>query len=131
MIFSRFKPGIRLLISRFFNSRSAPGFQIWVSNLRFTPYFNFSFNLFLSNCWLLVFCLLQGLAVKSRFSTFFSQRISVNLEFSFSIPSLFQTWNSAFQIQVQTWYSAFQIQVYLNSRSETNPELRSWIPGLL
>ncbi len=94
-------------------------------------YFNFSFNLFLSNCWLLVFCLLQGLAVKSRFSTFFSQRISVNLEFSFSIPSLFQTWNSAFQILVQTWYSAFQIQVYLNSRSETNLELRSWIPGLL
>ena len=51
LFFFRFKPGIQLLITRFFIFRTGPGFQIWVSNLRFTSYFNSSFDLFLSNCW--------------------------------------------------------------------------------
>ena len=58
MDFSRFKPGIQLLISIFFIIRSGPGFQIWVSNPRFTSYLNSSFNLFLSNCLLLAFIFL-------------------------------------------------------------------------
>ena len=48
--FPGLKPGIQLLISRFFIFRSGPGSQIWVLNLIFTSYFNSSFNLFLSNC---------------------------------------------------------------------------------
>ena len=91
MVFSRSKPGIQLLISRFFIIRSAPGFQIWVSNLRFTLYFNASFNLFLSYFWLLVFGFLQDSAVKPRFWTFFSVNYcffllsaSSDLEFSFA-----------------------------------------------
>ena len=40
--FSRFKPAIQLLISRFLIFRSGPDFQIWVSNLIFTSYFNSS-----------------------------------------------------------------------------------------
>ena len=60
---------VDFLISRFFIFRSGPGFQIWVSNLRFTSYF--SFNLFLSNYWLLVFGFLQSSAIKPRFWTFF------------------------------------------------------------
>ena len=53
-------------------------FRVWihsffrVSNLKFTWYFNFSFNLFLSNCWLLIFGFLQDSAVKPGFWTFFS-----------------------------------------------------------
>ena len=56
----------------FFIFRSGPGFQIWVPNLRLTSYFNFSFNLFLRNCWLLVFGFLKDSAVKPSFWTFFS-----------------------------------------------------------
>ena len=115
--FSRFKPGIQLLISRFFIFRSGPDFQIWVSNLIFTSYFNFSFNLSLSNCWLLVFDFLQDSAVKPRFWTFFSVNYCFFAQFKFRpgikfsksrfrpgiklfksrfiwIPGLKQTWNS-------------------------------------
>ena len=106
------KPGIQLFISRFFIFKSAPGFQIWGSNLRFTSYFNSSFNLFLINCWLFVFGFLQNSAVKPRFWTFFSvnycfflsassdlefsfSNTGSDLELSFSNPGLFefQVWN--------------------------------------
>ena len=69
---------------------------IRVSNLRFTSFFNFSFSLFLSNCWLLAFGFLQGSAVKPRFMNFFSQLIiafllsnqeSMFSKSRFSIPS--------------------------------------------
>ena len=56
----------------FFIFRSGPDFQIWVSNLIFTSYFNSSFNFFLSNCWFLVFGFLQDSAVTPKFWTFFS-----------------------------------------------------------
>ena len=69
----------------FHDFRSGPGFQIWVLNLRFTSYFNFSFNEFLSNCWLLVFDFLQGSAVKPRFWKFFSVNYC-------SFPLLISTW---------------------------------------
>ena len=49
-----------------------PGFQIWVSNLRSTSYFSFSFNLFLSNCWLLAFGFLHSSTVKPRLWTYFT-----------------------------------------------------------
>ena len=44
------KLGIQLLISRFFIFRSEPGFQIWVSNLRFTSHFNFSYFSAIVDC---------------------------------------------------------------------------------
>ena len=130
-IFSRFKPGIQLLISRFFIFRSGPDFQIWVSNLIFTSYFNSSFNLFLSNCWLLVFGFLQDSAVKHRFWTFsqliiaffaqfkfrpgiqlFKHRFRLGIKLSKSrfiwIPGLKQTWN---------WEAEFQVYFNKSNRS--------------
>jgi hypothetical protein len=75
--------------------RSGPGFQFWVSNLRFTSYFNFSFNLFLRNCWLLVFGFLKDSAVKPSFWTFFS----VNY-WSLSQQPRMRVLNLGFKIQV-------------------------------
>ena len=89
------KVNLKFIFSFLGFSFSGPGFQIWDSNLRLTSYF--SFNLILSNCWLLVFGFLQDSAVKTRFWTFFS----VNYWVFFSVQV--QTWNSAFQIQVQNW----------------------------
>ena len=111
------------IIFGFFIFRSGPGFQIWVSNLRFTSYFNSSFNLFLSNCWLLVFDFLQDSAVKPRFWTFFSVNYCFFAQFKFRpgikfsksrfrpgiklfksrfiwIPGLKQTWNWEAEFQV-------------------------------
>ena len=97
---------------------SSPGFQICVSNLRFTSYFNFSFNLFLSNCWLLAFGFLQGSAVKPRFWTFFS----VNYCFFAQQPRI----RVGFKTQV--FNSQFLTQTDISfSRSH----LKFWIPGLL
>ena len=45
--------------------------KTWVSSLRFNAYFNVSFNLFLSNCWLLVFGFQQDSAVKPEVLKFF------------------------------------------------------------
>ena len=108
-----------------FEIRSGPGFQIWVSNLNliFTSYFNSSFNLFLSNCWLLVFGFLQDSVVKPRFWTFFSVNYCFFAQFKFRpgiqlvkyrfrpgiklfksrffwIPGLKQTWNWEAEFQV-------------------------------
>ena len=96
------KPGIQLLISRFFIFKSGPGFQIWVSNLRFTSYFNFNFNLYLSNYWLLVFGVLQGSAVKPRVWTFFS----VNYYFFAQQPRI-KVFNSQFLTQTDISFSRF------------------------
>ena len=113
------KLGIQLLISRFFIFRSESGFQIWVWNLRFTSYFNASFNLFLSNCWLLVFGFLQGSAVKSRVWTYFS----VNYSFFAQEPRIrvfkpgFQNPGFQFPVSNTNWYFIFQVTpVILNSR---------------
>ena len=93
------KPEIQLLFSRFFIFKSGPGFQIWVSNLRFTSYFNFNFDLFLSNYWLLVFSVLQGSAVKPRVWTFFS----VN----FAQQPRIKVFNSQFLTQTDISFSRF------------------------
>ena len=69
MDFLKFNLEFSFSFSGFSIFRSGPGFQIWVSNLIFTSYF--SFNLFLSNYWLLVFGFLQGSAVKLRGLNFF------------------------------------------------------------
>ena len=80
----------------------------WVSKLRFTLCINFGFNLFLINCWLLVFGCLQGSAVKSSFWTlFFSQLIMAlwlsNLELGFSnLGFKTRVLNSQFLTQTDT-----------------------------
>ena len=83
------------------------------ANLRFTSYFNFSFHLFLSNCWFSAFGFLQDSAVKPRFWNFFS----VNHYFFAQQPRIrifnlgFQ--NSGFQFPVSNtnWYFIFQVKL--------------------
>ena len=70
-----------------------------------------SFNLFLSNCWLLAFGFLQGSAVKSRFWTFFS----VNCCCFAQQPRIrifkpgFQNPGFQFPVSNTSWYFIFQI----------------------
>ena len=81
-------------------------------NLRFTSYFIFSFDLFLSNCWLLIFGFLQDSVVKSRFWTFFS----VNYCFFAQQPRIrvfkrgFQSPGFLFLVSNTNWSFIFQVK---------------------
>ena len=84
---------------------------ILVSNLRFTSYFNFSFNLFLSNSWLLVFGFLQGSEVKLGFWTFFSCNYrSLAQQSRIRVFKLgFQNPGFPFPVSNPNWYFIFHV----------------------
>ena len=102
----------------FFIFRSGPDFQIWVSNLIFTSYFNFSFNLSLSNCWLLVFDFLQDSAVKPRFWSFFSVNYCFFAQFKFRPGIKFSKSRFIWILGLkEAWKWESEFQVYFNKSS--------------
>ena len=90
----------------------------FVSNLRFTSYFNFSFNFFLSICRLLVFGFLQ---VKSRFWTSFS----VNYCFFAQQPRI-RVFKPGFKIQVSNFQFSTQTNISF-SRSDLKMAISRFI----
>ena len=100
------KPGIQLLIFGFFIFRSRPE-KIRGSNLKFTSYFNFSFNLFLSNFWMLVFSFLQTRVLNFFFSvnccSMAQQSRTRVFKFGFQNPGF------EFPVSHPTWYFIFQV----------------------